>query len=346
MRFILINIFFSFSLFSYTQEIDTRFDKNIELFGYIVHLAEPSNNNLDHPISKVINANVSTDSQIELLPPMFEIASTMEYSFLIELMLELPELPFDGSIELSKSLLKKSGYRTAKEIYNLEKLVGLLNEFASVSSFESVWKNLREYRLATKKRLEMQLRSLNVIGVMEEFYQQEFDQYELIPSLTILTSSGWGIKDRKANKAIFVLAPLAKNYNFSNERFESLMVHEFGHSFVNHVVDKNRELVKMSQHLYDSIGADMASQGYPNWIYCVYEHFVRAGEVMVPELNGDATKSQEVLNENINFKSFIYLSFIVNRLRHYRIDQNNSYKKSVKKTLKDLIVEYNLSDKN
>ena len=200
-RFIFLNLFFGFGLFSYAQEIRTGFHKNIELFGYIVHLAEPSNSNLDHPISKVINANVSTDSQSELLPPMFELASTMEYSFLIELMLELPELPFDGSIQLPKSLLKKSGGRTNQEISDLKELVELLNEFAAQSSFGTVWENLEEHRLVTKNVLEMQLRSLNVIGVMEEFYQQQFDQYELIPSLTIWTSSGWGIKDRKENKA-------------------------------------------------------------------------------------------------------------------------------------------------
>lgn len=70
------------------------------------------------------------------------------------------------------------------------------------------------------------------------------------------------------------------------------------------------------------------------------EHFVRAGEVLIPELLNDTAMSESTLELYTNERSFIYLPFIVDRLRACRIEEGLSYELSIRNTMEDLKNEY------
>jgi hypothetical protein len=177
-----------------------------------------------------------------------------------------------------------------------------------------------------------------VFETMEEFYQQKFSTYKIIPSLTIQPGPGFGFKEKGNQTAYFVLGPHTEDFRFDNsDQLRRLAIHEFGHSFVNPLMDESfASIISDTESLFGPIANKMNEQGYPQWWYCVNEHFVRAGEVLILELMNDNSLSKSVLKKDTEVKDFIYLPFVVNRLRTYRIEQGNSYVQSVRRTMLDL----------
>ena len=68
----------------------------------------------------------------------------------------------------------------------------------------------------------------------------------------------------------------------------AVIIHEFGHSFVNPVVDSIPPVdISKTERLFEPIKSAMEKQGYNTWKTCLYEHFVRAGEVVIAKLLDD-----------------------------------------------------------
>jgi Domain of unknown function (DUF4932) len=99
-------------------------------------------------------------------------------------------------------------------------------------------------------------------------------------------------------------------------------VHEFVHSFVNPAIDKvPKDLIQSTEYLFLPIKDEMAKQSYLNWTVCLYEHFVRAGEVVIARKLGNFKDADRTLQENTR-KSFIYLPIIVTELEYYAKNKN------------------------
>lgn len=70
----------------------------------------------------------------------------------------------------------------------------------------------------------------------------------------------------------------------NSQKLRELTIHEFGHSFVNPVVDALPDsLFEQSASLFEPIRAAINEQGYNTWHVCVIEHFVRAVELVLSE---------------------------------------------------------------
>jgi len=318
------------------NEIDLHFNKNVELLGYIVELGDPSDNDPNHPISIEIN-KWPEDKNNPILFKIFEIAANMEYGMLIHLLYSLPEFPLKENYKLPTEVLKEHGYESEVEIDKIKTLIEKVNLFYSQTKFDDLWTNLSPYREETLKLLNERKPTESLITEIESFYEKSYEHYEIVPSLTIWSGPGWGIKNDETKTAIFVLGPLNKNYDFSDERFQNLSIHEFGHSFVNDVVLLNKDLINETEKLFTpTIKDSMSPQGYNNWQTCVIEHFVRAGEIIIPELMGDASQSKSLMKYHTEDKQFVYLPYIVEQLTHYRVDKKFTYKKSVRKTIEDM----------
>ncbi len=318
------------------KPVNIGFSKNIELVGYLIHLGDPDDkNNPEHPITKELDASTG-DKSNTLLQEIFEIAGDMEYSLIIQLFYALPDFPLSKDYEIPNSIVNSVKGHHSKSDINI--LINKLNRFSKESRFGTIWSNLRLYREKTLEILQKNKPSGTLLSIMEQFYGQAFSSYHIVPSLTIWSGPGWGFRTENGRTATFILGPLENNYDFSDgSRFQNLAIHEFGHSFVDHVVQKTiLDKIRETENLYLPLKSTMTQQGYANWESCVIEHFVRAGEVLVPELMGDSSMRENILEFHTQQKQFVYLPFIVERLSHYRIEKELSYPESVNLTMRDL----------
>ncbi len=324
-----------------------HFSKNVDFFGYLIQLAEPEEHDPNHPITPIL-AQGADDVSIPALMRIYEVGGHLPYDVFVRLFHGLPAFPLPENYTIPTEMLQENGISSKEDVEIFTALINYANEFYQASHFEQIWTQLAPHREATLAQLEDNLPSGGLLQQLEQFYQQSFDSYEIVPSLTIWSGPGWGFQTQQEGvpRATFVLGPLEPNFDFSDgERFENLAIHEFGHSFVNHVVLQTLvEEISQTEELFEPIKESMFPQGYQDWEICIIEHFVRAGEVLIPESMGDTATGEAILADYAENRSFIYLPFIVDQLRLYRLEQDLSYEATIKHTMDDLRAAF-LEDK-
>lgn len=205
------------------------------------------------------------------------------------------------------------------------------NNFYKAIHFEKFLEENKSNFQRAKMDVEKNLPSAKFIPTMENFYNKSFHDYNLVPVMNLITSSGYG-KMNAITKSIYnAFAPfsfqsfdpqhLDLGFDYP-DRIQGLSVHEFGHSFVNSAIDQlPEELKKSTEYLYQPIKEAMRKQSYTNWIQSLYEHFVRAGEVIIARQLGDTSHAEEIIKSNVK-EGFIYLPFIVKKLEMFEKDTN------------------------
>jgi hypothetical protein len=228
-----------------------------------------------------------------------------------------------------------------------------LNRFYHEIAFDHYLEDHRKHYEIIRADVTRNLPPNRFIATMEMFYGKEFNHYYLVPSLNIPTSMGFGKLHKTAKSIYNTFGPFGfqsfderqLDLAFDNaDKIRGLSVHEFGHSFVNPAIDKvPPDLIKETRHLYTPIEAQMTSQGYPTWTICLYEHFVRAGEVIIAKKLGLADEAQRILDDNLK-KGFKYLPVMVAELERFdhRADEDQNYDQLVISVIAKLKTEHPL----
>ncbi len=201
-----------------------------------------------------------------------------------------------------------------------------LNDFSRAIDMDAyLTRNKPYYDLALASVMKNVPRG-DFLPVMEQYYRKQFSEYSLVPSLTLFTDMGFGTMNQSTRKIYSTFGSFTFQSFDSNHldmgfddpvRIRALAAHEFGHSFANPAIDSlPSPLLTETTYLYEPIKAEMKNQAYNSWLTCLYEHLVRAGEVIVAEKIGDSARAASSLQDNIN-KGFIYLPFMVQELKEW-----------------------------
>jgi hypothetical protein len=228
---------------------------------------------------------------------------------------------------------------------NAEAFLAAFNGFYRAVDFDGFLRDNRNYYALASAEVTRNLPGSGFIPVMEKFYRQEFNAYCLAPSLTLPTSVGFGKTVWKTRTIYNVFAPfsfqrldsgtLDMGFNYP-DRIRGLTVHEFGHSFVNPAVDAlPQDLMTSTEYLYTPIKEEMVRHSYTSWKQCLYEHFVKAGEVIIMEKLGDTARARSLLSDFMK-TGFIYVPAILEEMRIYDKDAALSYKAAVLAAMKKL----------
>jgi hypothetical protein len=336
------------------KAIKVETNKNIELFGLMMqlNLGQDLTNNAD---SLVIENRKSTWKDWYRLAwnnyqhyREFTNSNMMriyrKYSeegfyddFFIGFLVQVDEVPFAKINQYTDKEVIMAFSKTG-DFAAAEKRAALflrnLNSFYKEIGFADYLKRNDVYYEKILADVKKNLPPDGFIPEMEGFYRKAFNGYYLVPGLNIPTSMGFGKMNTKTQSIYNVFGPFSfQNFNDDNLqlgfdfplRIEGLSVHEFGHSFVNPVIDQlPGELIVATQHLFTPIKEAMTKLAYPTWKICLYEHFVKAGEVILAEKLGRKKDAQEML-ENGRNAGFIYLPEIVQRLKEYDKNVHISY---------------------
>jgi len=180
------------------------------------------------------------------------------------------------------------------------------------------------------------------LSTMEAFYEGHFESYTLVPSLTIPAGMGFGARYGSGGDAhafhVFGAFAIQQwddsiriDMGFADQKhLLELSTHEFGHSFANPCVDRLPEaLIAETQPLFDPVKSAMAPQGYMTWKACLYEHFVRAGEVVIARKLGRHEDAERLRKHYISERKFIYLDTLLIELDKYNVSGKGTYQQAV-----------------
>ena len=288
----------------------------------------------------------------ENLGKSFTVADHLWLDYLISFLLQVEDFPNAKLIEsIDESYY--INFSKTKDIEEAKRNVIIfldgLNEFYREIDFDKYFIETSIYYQMAIDEIKRVLPKQDFIGIMENFYKGKFDGYALIPSLTIPKGMGFGIRitTDKRNQVFNVFGALdvqeflntnEVKMGFSNEKkLRELSVHEFGHSFVNPIVDRlSEDNFSKTEALFEPLKYAMADQGYNTWKACVYEHFVRAGEIIIAEKLGDKDGAKRLQSEYEQDRKFKYIPTILVELKKFDKGTHKTYYEAVLKSMDKL----------
>ncbi|MCG8575500.1 MAG: DUF4932 domain-containing protein [Flavobacteriales bacterium] len=110
---------------------------------------------------------------------------------------------------------------------------------------------------------------------------------------------------------------------YPSKSYFPTLLHEFNHSFVNHVVEKfHPSLEKSGETLFKHLQAEMESQAYGSWETMFAEAVVRAAVIKyLQDHNYDSELVQLEINDEID-KGFVWTDELVKELNRYDKNRN------------------------
>jgi hypothetical protein len=345
------------------RQFDIRINKNVELLGLVYFLGyEGAQAEMDGYSAKTkaryaygldLYRQYKDYEKSKHLAVIIGFAQDIWLDKLINLLVQLDEFPkatLRSEIGASYYLAFSARKDTLEARRNATLFINAMNQLWQEVDFDNyLEKNRSKYENALAQ-VQRGVPDSSFIPAMENFYQAHLDSYILVPSLTIPPGMGFGVNysEHQKKHAFHVLGafgiptpkdPLKLDMGFDDQKhLLELSTHEFGHSFVNPVIDQlPKEMIPNTEKLFEPIKERMANQGYTSWKACVYEHFVRAGEIMISHNRGNKADTQRLRKHYQADRQFIYLPQILKELTNYNKSQNISYSHAVQAAMQELV---------
>jgi hypothetical protein len=284
-------------------------------------------------------------------------AGDMGIDYFTSLLVQLDDFPnatLREDIPASDYIQFSSTNQPEEARQNATRFIDAMNGLYREVNFDAY---LRQHQKKYENALEQVKSGLpgdHFIAAMEKFYGQQFGSYTLVPSLTIPAGMGFGVRHQwEGKKHIFnvfgAFGPQAfrvgarLDMGFGDQRrLRELSTHEFGHSFVNPVIDQlPAALIAQTEKLYAPIRDEMTRQGYNDWKSCLYEHFVRAGEIIIAENLDNREDAERLRQDYVGNRKFLYLPLLVEELQKHKRGEVPSYPEAVGNAMKRLKLKTN-----
>jgi Domain of unknown function (DUF4932) len=249
---------------------------------------------------------------------------------------------FQQTSKFSEIDLVSYKFNEHKDTLNL--LLKLFKDFYKKSNFKTFFDNHKPFYNSLTKNVKIELAKFDIINILEKHYGERNTSYNLV-LCPMLHDGGYAlsIENEKSTTFYAVVGPtydsLSLKPTFDTKLLLSeYIIHEFSHNFCNPLIDKYFEELDRDSCLLNPINTAMNEQGYKSWKTCLYEHIVRANEVVINEVVFGKEKSREVYKDFLENGKWIYLKGIIPIIREQYLTNRNKYK--TQDGIMPLIVKY------
>lgn len=234
---------------------------------------------------------------------------------------------------------------------NASKFIRLLKDFHNISNFEGFFEANKEIYSEVSERFLSVYESLD-LDWFSTFYGKEPSEKFIIINGLGNGSCNYGTSITLSNGQKEVYAIMGAwdvdstgMVMFPPNNYFPTLLHEFNHSFVNHLIDKNEILFKDSgEQIFEIMKDEMKSQAYGNWKIVCYEALVRAS--VIKYMKDHNFNEGEIENETLSqiSKGFIWIQSLVDELEKYDKQRDTyptleSYIPELAKTYKRFITQ-------
>ncbi|MBS1703516.1 MAG: DUF4932 domain-containing protein [Armatimonadetes bacterium] len=205
----------------------------------------------------------------------------------------------------------------AEKIENLRKS---LVQFAKDSHFEEFFRAHRSFYDELIKNYRTNSPGDPALRLVMEHYG-EVKQSGTAVICPMFGPGNYGIivQEPTGPKIFNVGAPSYENGKFAYDPnvLQSMIYHEFGHSFSNPAVDANQAWGTKGDSLFPIVKSVMAQQAYGDWKSVVYELFDRTNEIHLVSLGGNPKWARQLLSYYIYYRGFCWLPYTLRKLIQY-----------------------------
>ncbi|MFA7090140.1 MAG: DUF4932 domain-containing protein [Bacteroidales bacterium] len=224
-----------------------------------------------------------------------------------------PRVPFNDSVP---------EIRWGKE--DAERFAVLLRDFYEKSGSRAFFENNSDLYAQTSDRFLPVYEQLD-LDWYKTFYGKEPDEQFIIVNAPGNGVNNYGPQIRLSDnrREVYAIIGLWKTDEkgipvFPLDQYFSMLVHEFNHSFINHLIDNNRELFAPSgEKIYEIVGTLMQQQAYGAWHMVFKESLVRAA--VVKYMKDHDFSPREITNETTAqlARGFYWIEDLVDELDRY-----------------------------
>lgn len=209
----------------------------------------------------------------------------------------------------------------------LDEFMEALRQFAVDTKFDEFYNSNIEYYKKMVNLNANTIKNKNYIEEVENFFGKKNNSYTVIlASLVHPGGFGSNIKLENGESDIYsVLGPTEMKNSVpsygTQDDFKELIWHEFSHSFVNPITEKNIDEVNKYKNLFEPISERMSSQAYTSWETCVNEHLLRA----ITARRAYIDNGYEAYQNNINYeknRGFFYVKALAEKIAEYEKTRN------------------------
>ncbi|QCK14601.1 DUF4932 domain-containing protein [Mangrovivirga cuniculi] len=338
------------------KKLVVHFEKNIEFLGFIYSMAYEANDIETQKITVDGKELIEKDWHVygysfykeykstlnsKNLARAASVADHIWLDKLANFLIRVPEFPHASIPEDLNPVYYLSFSKSKDSIEardNARIFLHGLNEYYKEVDFDNYLVKNEQYYLQAEKEILNTLPSFDFISGLENYFDNEYTRYHMIPSLTLPKTMGFG--GSYPDGGIYnifgaldfqnISNPDSLNMGFRNEvKLRELSIHEFGHSFVYKswaaIPDS---LIEATTHLLTPIKDVMSNQGYNNWDAVINEHIVRTVELIIAKKYAPKKEYKALQKEYVEKRRFIYISIFKRHLNNYKIN-NSSFSNSV-----------------
>jgi hypothetical protein len=234
-------------------------------------------------------------------------------------------LQFGEFPELNKvrEVINPDSFDESKRDYLIKKFKKELISFNQDSLFQAYLIEVKELNEKVINQVKQSKSIQHLPAYLEKYYGTELGSYNLI--LSPLVHSGGFNSKFIADGKIEVYAIIGPNGEiehipyFEKEYLEmDMILHEFGHSFVNPLTEKfQKEIETIKEKYYnESLKKDGKAQAYGKWKYLFNELIIRAITIRIANEYFGTEKAKELLNYEKSI-GFSLVENIVEILKEY-----------------------------
>jgi hypothetical protein len=357
---VVLSLLLSGQLKAQNSKLNVEFNPNIATYSIVEHLVAVQLGWLFY---------IDGKANIEYLP-MADIARTemskYDNSEIIQQMLDYIKVTGNQQDLSFHALLRHNtfpakGYKYSFEGLNVDSTkMKALKKFVEELRVFYVKRNLQKFFSDNNYFIQGALKEVRnnippaYIDKMEQYYGEKISAYkyfinpfDVVPYDTVFWhGNGPKIKSRNgwvANMISSAYLPLAKKKSLTDHKefgfnhpatINTIVTHEFGHSFVNPLLEEYEKKIDESNRLMsDAFISKMDPQGYAQWSTCITEHIVRLGEIRIAQVNGDLKRVESLKKFHIGECSFVLIPDFEKKITAYEKNRNKY------KSFKDFIPE-------
>ena len=247
-------------------------------------------------------------------------------------------LYLDNNFNLKKGLNSET-IKRGGGIEQITKLAKSFKEFSEKSKFSTFFNEIQKDCYGQiLANIKYNFKDFLGLEYLENYYGEKNNSYNLILNI----NGGYGnfginVSTKEGTDLYAIVATNTQTGGlptyYPTISITDLLLHEFGHGFVNPKIDKYEKELSKNENLLEPIAQSMQQQAYWHWQVTVNEHIVRA---IVTRISEQIYGKQLVDNTYYKLmiaQRFIYADAIIEKLKVY---ENN---RSLYKNFNDFVPE-------
>ena len=301
-------------------------DPRVELFSILSHLAGYPEYNMGQIASyeKDIEAHFGSFREHAAVVLMRRLREERNIGFDAVMNLAIRVTDASGLQESSSFDTLQSDLDPRWRLEDARAVLEQARRFVKDTRFEEFWQAHRSlYELTETRMRQLLAKEIDLAWFDRFFGQRPAGDLLVIPGL-VNGGACYGLKLKREDGSEDLYAVMGAwlkdeaGQPLFDESLTPFIVHEFAHSYVNHVVEKHRqELGGAGEQVYQAVAEPMRKQAYDNWKTMIDESLVRAAVVRyLAAHKGPDTASGEIEEQETN-RAFLWMSELAALLAQY-----------------------------